>query len=43
VLEYTSGFEARTLLDELARGSDQTALTHEARAALRRIKLNWQW
>jgi RNA polymerase sigma factor (sigma-70 family) len=37
VLEHAGGTEARALLEELARGAPEAALTREAKAALKRL------
>jgi HEAT repeat protein len=43
VLETLPGPEPRYLLEELAAGPADAALTREAKAALRRVQLYWQW
>ena len=38
VLEHMGGAEARELLEELAKGAPEAALTREAKAALARLR-----
>jgi hypothetical protein len=38
VLEHIGGAEARALLEEIAKGAPEAALTQEAKAALKRLR-----